>query len=233
MALTEGGVKNVVLVHGAWVDGSGWQGVHDDLTARGYNVRVVQHPTASLADDVEYVKRALARLDGPAVLVGHSYGGVILSEAGNDPRVSALVYVTAFVPEAGESVLDLIADPPAGSPVPPILPPEDGFLYLDREKFPASFAADLSPEDARFMADAMPGWGVAAAEAKVSDPAWKSKPSHYLIARDDQMLAEPLQRRMAERAGMPIVEAPGSHAVYVSQPATVADLVEIAAHAGA
>lgn len=229
MSNIDGAVKNVVLVHGAWVDGSGWQGVYEDLTARGYRVTVTQHPTADLAEDVGYVQRALAAQDGPTVLVGHSYGGVILSQAGNDPKVSALVYVTAFAPEDGESVTELISDSPAGYPEPPILPPVDGFLSLDREKFPTSFAGDLDPDLARFMSDAMPGWGLAAANAPVSNPAWKSKPSYYLVARDDRMLSEPLQRRMAERAGMTIVESPGSHAVYVSQPAAVADLIDRAA----
>ena len=222
-------VKNVVLVHGAWVDGSGWRGVYDELTRKGYRVTVTQHPTTALEEDADHVRRALAAQDGPTVLVGHSYGGVILSAAGHDPKVHALVYVTAFAPEAGESVTDLIADLPDGYPVPPILPPVDGFLYLDKEQYPASFAGDLDRDTAVFMSDAQPGWGVAAAEAKVTAPAWKEKPSYYLIARDDRMLSEPLQRRMAERAGMEIVESPGSHAVYVSQPEAVASLIERAA----
>src|SRR5882672_4276140 len=148
------GVKNVVLVHGGFVDGSGWQGVHAELRKRGYAVTVVQNPTSSLADDVAVTKRALAAQDGPAVLVGHSYGGVVVTEAGNDPKVAALAYVAAFAPDAGESVASIIKDPPPGAPVPPILPPQDGFLYLDKEKFAASFAADVAPDVAAFMADA-------------------------------------------------------------------------------
>jgi pimeloyl-ACP methyl ester carboxylesterase len=220
---------SVVLVHGGFVDGSGWQGVHDILTKDGYEVIVVQNPTVSLADDVVVTKRAIASAQHTVVLVGHSYGGVVITEAGNDPKVSSLAYITAFAPDAGESVETLIANPPPGAPVPPILPPQDGFLFLDRDKFAASFAADVNPVLAQFMADSQVPWGLEALGGKVNTPAWKSKPSHYLVATDDHMIPPPAQRQMAQRAGAQVVEVPGSHSVYVSQPAAVAQLIEQAA----
>jgi pimeloyl-ACP methyl ester carboxylesterase len=224
-------VKNVVLVHGGFVDGSGWQGVHAELRKRGYAVTVVQNPTTSLADDVAVTKRALAALDGPAVLVGHSYGGVVVTEAGNDPHVAALVYVAAFAPDAGESVATLIKDPPPGAPVPPILPPQDGFLFLDKQKFAASFAGDVAAETAAFMADSQVPWGVEALSGAVSQPAWKAKPSTYVVATTDRMIPPPAQRAMAARAGSRLTEVEGSHAVYVSQPAAIATAIDLAAQA--
>ena len=226
--MTEKSVS-VVLVHGGFVDGSGWQGVHDILTKDGYEVIVVQNPTISLADDVAVTKRAIATAKHPVVLVGHSYGGVVITEAGNDPKVSSLAYIAAFAPDAGESVEALIANPPPGAAVPPILPPQDGFLKLDSDKFPASFAADVDPAAAQFMADSQVPWGVEALAGKVTAPAWRSKPSHYLVATDDRMIPPPAQRQMAERAGAEVMETPGSHAVYVSRPADVARLIELAA----
>ena len=223
------GVKNVVLVHGGFVDGSGWQGVHAELRKRGYAVTVVQNPTTSLADDVAVTRRALANQDGPAILVGHSYGGVVVTEAGNDPKVAALVYVAAFAPDAGESVASLIKDPPPGAPVPPILPPQDGFLFLERERFAASFAADVAPETAAFMADSQVPWGVDALTGAVSQPSWKAKPSVYVVATEDQMIPPPAQRAMAARAGSRVTEVEGSHAVYVSQPAAIALAAQMAA----
>jgi len=219
-------VRNVVLVHGGFVDGSGWQAVYDLLKADGFNVSVVQNQTLSLDSDVETTHNMLDRLDGPAILVGHSYGGVVITEAGNHDRVAGLVYITAFAPDAGESVNTLIADPPPGAPVPPILPPENGFLFLDREKFADSFAADVAPKLAAFMADSQVPWGVEALNGAVSDPAWRSKPSWYLVATDDRMIPPPAQRAMSGRAGSTVVEAPGSHSIYVSQPRAVADLIE-------
>jgi pimeloyl-ACP methyl ester carboxylesterase len=172
---------------------------------------------------------ALDLQDGPAILVGHSYGGVVISEAGRHERVAGLVYIAAFAPDAGESVNALIADPPPGAPVPPILPPQDGFLFLDRDKFAHSFAADLPADDAAFMADSQVPWGVDALAGAVSEPAWRSKPSWYLLATDDHMIPPPAQRAMSERAGATVVEAPGSHAIYVSRPGAVADLIKVAA----
>jgi len=220
---------SVVLVHGGFVDGSGWQGVHKILSDDGYEVIVVQNPTLSLADDVAVTKRAIASAAHPVVLVGHSYGGVVISEAGNDPKVRSLAYIAAFAPDAGESVEKLIANPPPGAAVPPILPPEDGFLKLDSSKFAESFAADVDPATARFMADSQVPWGVEALAGEVSQPAWKSKPAFYLVAADDRMIPPPAQRMMAERAGARVIETPGSHSVYVSRPGEVARLVSQAA----
>ena len=222
-------ISNVVLVHGGFVDGSGWEGVYNDLKGAGYNVTIVQNPTLSLEDDVAVTKRAIAAQDGPVVLVGHSYGGVIVTEAGNDPNVTALVYIAAFAPDKGESVSSLIANPPPGAAVPPILPPQDGFLFLDREKFAESFAADVPAEKAAFMADSQVPWGVNALGGSITEPAWKSKPSWYLIATDDKMIPPPAQHFMSERAGSTVVEVAGSHSVYVSQPAAVSSLIQEAA----
>ncbi len=222
-------VRNVVLVHGGFVDGSGWRGVYDQLTADGFNVSVVQNQTLSLESDVATTHRVLDQQEGPAILVGHSYGGVVITEAGRHERVAGLVYIAAFAPDAGESVNTLIADPPPGAPVPPILPPQDGFLFLDREKFADSFAADLPAELAAFMADSQLPWGLEALNGAVGDPAWRSKPSWYLVATDDRMIPPPAQRFMSERAGATVTEVPGSHAIYVSQPSAVAALIEKAA----
>ena len=216
---------SIVLVHGGFVDGSGWQAVYDLLVAEGHDVRVVQNPTTSLADDVAATTRIVDELDGPVVLVGHSYGGVVITEAGTHDRVSALVYIAAFAPDKGESVSTLIADPPPGAPVPPILPPVDGFLQLDRSKFAESFAADLPPQQAAFLADSQVPWGVEALAGTITDAAWRSRPSWYLVATDDRMIPPPAQRAMAERAGATVSETPGSHAVYVSQPEAVARAV--------
>jgi pimeloyl-ACP methyl ester carboxylesterase len=222
-------VKNIVLVHGGFVDGSGWERVYAILKRKGYNVSIVQNPTTSLADDVAATNRTISTQDGPVVLVGHSYGGVVITEAGNNPKVERLVYITAFAPDSGESVASLIKNPPPGAPVPPILPPQDGFLFLDRSKFAASFAADVNPALAAFMADSQVPWGVAALEGAVTQPSWKSKPSWYLVASDDKMIPPDAQRAMSKRAGSNTIEVKGSHAVYVSQPEAVADLVARAA----
>jgi pimeloyl-ACP methyl ester carboxylesterase len=223
-------VTNVVLVHGGFVDGSGWRGVYDALRAGGYNVAVVQNPTLSLEGDVAATRLVLDGLDGPAVLAGHSYGGVVITEAGNHEKVASLVYVTAFAPDKGESVATLIADPPPGAPVPPILPPDQGLLFLDRDKFAGSFAGDLPPAQAEFMADSQVPWGVDALNGAVSEPAWRAKPAWYLMAGADRMIPPPAQRAMAGRIGARTVEVPGSsHSVYVSQPAVVADLIKRAA----
>jgi pimeloyl-ACP methyl ester carboxylesterase len=216
---------NIVLVHGGFVDGSGWQGVYDLLRADGFKVSVVQNPTVSLEDDVAVTRRVLDQQDGPSILVGHSYGGAVISEAGTHENVAGLVYVTAFAPDQGESVNSLIAGFPTDGPQPPILPPQDGFLYLDRDKFAASFAGDVALDLAAFMADSQVPWGLNALTGVISDPAWRSKPSWYLVATDDRMIPPSAQRTMAERAGATVTETPGSHAVYVSNPAAVAGLI--------
>jgi pimeloyl-ACP methyl ester carboxylesterase len=221
--------KAIVLVHGGFVDGSGWAGVYDILKKKGYNVAVVQNPTKSLADDVAFTKSVIDGLNGEVVLVGHSYGGVVITEAGMHPKVTDLVYIAAFAPDKGESVSSLIANPPPGAPVPPILPPKDGYLFLDRAKFAASFAADVQPETASFMADSQVPWGVDALAGAVSEPAWKSKPSYYVVASNDKMIPPPAQRQMAERAKARVSEVAGSHSVYVSKPREVAEIIEKAA----
>ena len=222
-------VRNVVLVHGGFVDGSGWRGVYDALTADGYRVSIVQNQTLSLESDVETTHQVLDSQDGPAILVGHSYGGAVITEAGRHERVAGLVYIAAFAPDAGESVDTLIAGFPTDGPAPPILPPVDGFLFLDREKFAGSFAADLPADDAAFMADSQVPWGLEALNGTVTDPAWRSKRSWYLIAADDRMIPPPAQRTMSERIGATVAEAAGSHSIYVSQPGATVDLIKRAA----
>jgi pimeloyl-ACP methyl ester carboxylesterase len=224
-------VRNVVLVHGGFVDGSGWKGVYDHLTAEGFKVSVVQNQTLSLESDVETTRDVLDLQDGPALLVGHSYGGAVISEAGSHDSVAGLVYICAFAPDRGQSVSALLADAPPDAPAPPILPPQDGFLFLDREKFAAAFAADVPAAEAAFMADSQVPWGVEALNGPVSDPAWRAKPSWYLVTTEDRMIQPALQRTMAERAGATITEVSGSHAIYVSQPGAVAKLITEAASA--
>jgi pimeloyl-ACP methyl ester carboxylesterase len=222
-------VKSVVLVHGGFVDGSGWERVYDLLKKDGYDVTIVQNPTTSLADDVAVTKRAIAAAPGNVTLVGHSYGGAVITESGTDPKVAGLVYITAFAPDRGESVAKLTANPAPGAPVPPIVPPVDGFLLLDKAKFVASFAADVKPDLAQFMADSQVPWGLDALNGTITEPAWKSKPSWYLVATDDKMIPVDVQRMMAKRAGAKTVDQAGSHAIYVSKPAAVAKLIEQAA----
>jgi pimeloyl-ACP methyl ester carboxylesterase len=222
-------LASIVLVHGGFVDGSGWEDVYKILKKEGYNVSIVQNPTTSLADDVAATKRIIAQQKEPVILVGHSYGGVVITEAGTDPKVAGLVYIAAFAPDKGESVSSLIKDPPPGAPVPPILPPQDGFLTLDRAKFAASFAADVKPEKAEFMANSQVPWGLDALNGAVTEPAWKVKPSWYLVATEDKMIPPPAQQAMSKRAGSTVVEVPGSHAVYVSKPRAVAAIIAKAA----
>jgi pimeloyl-ACP methyl ester carboxylesterase len=219
---------NVVLVHGGFVDGSGWEDVYRILRKDGYHVGIVQHPTVSLADDVAATKLVLDEMDGPAILVGHSYGGVVITEAGNHPKVAGLVYIAAFAPDKGESVNELIKNPPPGAPVPPILPPRNGYLFLDKAEFHASFAADVDEKKAAFMADSQVPWGVEALKAAISEPAWKAKPSWYLVATEDKMIPPAAQRLMSKRAGSTVVEEKGSHAIYVSKPQAVAALIQAA-----
>ena len=221
--------NTIVLVHGAFVDGSGWEGVYRILKKDGYRVAIVQNPTISLADDVAATKRIIHAQKGPVLLVGHSYGGAVITEAGTDPQVVGLVYIAAFAPDTGESVSTLIQDPPPGAPVPPILPPQDGYLFLDKTRFPASFAADVDEEKAAFMANSQVPWGVEALSGTITEPAWKTRPSWYLVATDDKMIPPPAQRFMSQRTKATVVEGVGSHAIYVSQPDTVAALIEQAA----
>jgi pimeloyl-ACP methyl ester carboxylesterase len=222
-------INNVVLVHGGFVDGAGWRGVYDILKSDGFNVGIVQNPTLSLAGDVAATKLILDSQPGPAVMVGHSYGGAVITQAGTHPSVASLVYITAFAPDKGESVNSLIANPPPGAPVPPILPPMNGFLFLDKAKFAASFAGDVDPDTAAFMADSQVPWGVDALAGAITEPAWKSRPSWYLQVRDDRMIPYPAQQFMAQRAGATVAEVPGSHAIYVSNPKAVAALIARAA----
>jgi pimeloyl-ACP methyl ester carboxylesterase len=227
--MSTGSVRNVVLVHGGFVDGSGWQGVYDALTADGYRVAIVQNPTLSLEDDAAATRRIIDGLDGPVVLVGHSYGGAVITEAGLDENVAALVYVAAFAPDKGESVNTLIAGFPTDGPQPPILPPKDGFLALDRDKFHASFAGDLPAGQAAFMADSQVPWGVNALGGTISEAAWRIKPSWYLLTTEDRMIPPGAQRAMSERTGATVTEVPASHSVYVSQPGAVASVIKQAA----
>lgn len=222
-------IKNIVLVHGAFVDGGGWEAVYRRLKHDGYRVSVVQDGLTSLADDVATTRRVLDLQDGPTILVGHSYGGAVISESGNHAKVAGLVYVAAFALDSGESVQTLLENSPPGAPVPPILPPVDGFLLLDRAKFHAAFAADLSAERAAFLADAQVPWAVAALAGTVGQTAWRSKPSWYLVTTEDRMIAPDAQRFMARRAMATTVEVKGSHAIYESKPADVAALIEQAA----
>jgi len=220
---------SIVLVHGGFVDGSGWEGVYHLLKKDGFDVIAVQNSTVTLAEDVAMTKRAIAAAKGDVVLVGQSYGGVVISEAGNDPKVKSLVYIAAIAPDKGESVSSLLANPAPDALVPPILPPVDGFVFLDREKFAASFAADVRPELAAFMGDSQVPWGLEAFQGSVSEPAWRSKPSWYLVATEDKMISPAAQRAMAVRAGAEITETPGSHAIYVSHPEAVASVIKQAA----
>jgi pimeloyl-ACP methyl ester carboxylesterase len=216
----------IVLVHGGFVDGSGWEGVYQLLKKDGYRVSIVQNPTISLAGDVAATKLIVHAQSGPVMLVGHSYGGAVITEAGTDPQVVGLVYLCAFAPDTGESVNTLIANPPPGAPLPPILPPQEDFLFLDKAKFPASFAGDVDAAKAAFMADSQVPWGVEALGGTISEPAWKTKPSWYLVTTDDKMIPPPAQRFMSQRAGATVIEVAGSHSIYVSRPDAVAALIE-------
>jgi pimeloyl-ACP methyl ester carboxylesterase len=222
-------VKNIVLVHGAFADGSGWEGVYNILKKRGYNVSVVGNPNTGLADDVAATKRVIEKQNGPVILVGHSYGGAIITEAGNDDKVAGLVYVTAFVPDAGETLLSLLqAGPPA--PNSGILPPENGFVWYDKAKFHSGFCADLSKEKADFMYAAQVPVAASVFGSSVSKAAWKTRPSWYIVGTEDQTIPPDGERFMAKRAGAKITEVKGaSHVVFISQPKIVADVIETAA----
>jgi pimeloyl-ACP methyl ester carboxylesterase len=228
---TAASARNVVLVHGGFVDGSGWQGVYDVLSRDGYNVSVVQNPTLSLQGDVAATRQIIDEQAGPVVLVGHSYGGAVITEAGSHDNVAALGYICAFAPDAGESVNSLISGFPKDAPQPPILPPKDGLLFLDRDKFHAAFAGDVPADQAAFMADSQVPWGVEALGGMISAPAWRTKPAWYLITTEDRMIPPAAQRAMSQRAGATVTEVAASHSVYVSQPAAVANTIKEAATA--
>jgi pimeloyl-ACP methyl ester carboxylesterase len=219
----------IVLVHGAFVDGSGWEDVYQILRKDGYPVSIVQNPTESLAGDVATTRRAVSAQEGPVLLVGHSYGGMVITEAGNDPKVVGLVYINAFAPDAGESVGAIIEDPPPDAPVASFPPPQDGYFLLDKDTFPQAFAGDVDAEKAAFMAASQVPFGLPAVAETIKEAAWKTRPSWYLTADSDRIIPPALQRRMFERAGSTVVEVPGSHAIYVSRPDAVAALIERAA----
>ncbi|NKK73985.1 alpha/beta fold hydrolase [Rhizobium leguminosarum bv. viciae] len=221
--------RSIVLVHGALVDGSGWRGVYDILTSDGYNVSIVQQPLTSLDQDVAATKSVLDQQDGDVVLVGHSYGGTIITAAGDDPKVKALVYVAALQPEKGESTAQLLQSMP--SPTNDIKPSKDGFLLVDPAKFAADFGADLPTDQAEFMARSQMPLAVAGANAQVSVAAWHEKPSYAIVAKDDMTINPDLERRMYKRAGSTVTEVEGSHAIYISQAAAVAKVIEEAAKA--
>jgi len=224
-----GPVKNIVLVHGAFADGSGWRRVADILVKDGYAVSIVQEPLTSLADDAAATKRVLEMQNGPAILVGHSYGGVVITEAGNAPNVAGLVYIAAFIPDKGESAVSLLSQaPPANTDM---RATKDDFLYIDPAAFPADFAADLPPAEAKFMAHSQQMLAKAAGGAPVATAAWREKKSWALIASRDRNINPDLERTMAKRAGSETIEVPGSHAVYASKPEEVARLIERAAKA--
>ncbi|PZO81277.1 MAG: alpha/beta hydrolase [Mesorhizobium amorphae] len=226
-------LNNVVLVHGAFADGSGWRAVYDRLVADGYRVSITQHSTATLDGDIATVKRVIAAQDGPVVLVGHSYGGAVITGAGNDPKVKALVYIAAFAPNKGETVLALASKPVPGATPPPFLPPNEGFLTLDVAKFPEAFAQDVEPAEAKFMAASQLPWGEAAAGAATGEPAWRSKPAWTLVTTEDRMIPPATQEMMAGRAKAKTEKIAASHAVFLSHPDKVAALIEEAARGAA
>jgi len=215
--------RNIVLVHGAFVDGSSWRAVYDLLTRDGYHVVAVQNPNLSLCGDAAATRRTIDAQDGSVVLVGHSYGGAVITEAGTHDKVTALVYIAAFVPDKGESVKALGGSP--DTPGSPIIPASGGFLFQDRAKFHTSFGADLPAADAVFMADSQVPWAEDAMTGPVTEPAWRCKPSWYLIATEDRMITPSAQRAMAQRANATTVELAASHAVYMTQPRAVAALI--------
>ncbi len=220
---------SVVLVHGAFVDGSGWKSVYDVLSSNGYEVLVVQNSTVTLEDDVKATRQVIARAKHPVVLVGHSYGGAVITEAGTDAKVRHLVYIAAFAPEVGESVYDLASRPTPDEPSAPLLPPEAGFLLVDPVKFPTAFAADADASVARFMAAAQVPWGLGAVQHKLTQAAWKDKPSHFMRPTKDRMVPPSTQRMMAARAKAKVVDIESSHAVMLSHPRQVAAFISGAA----
>jgi pimeloyl-ACP methyl ester carboxylesterase len=221
-------VRNVVLVHGAFADGSGWRGVYDELTNRGYRVTIVQNPLTSLADDVAATKRVLARQDGPTLLVGHSYGGTVITEAGTEPKVAGLVYVSALAPDVGESTSDQFAEIPA----PPnfiIDTQADGFGFVNMEKFKLGFAGDTTDAEAAFLRDAQVPLAMSIFDTKITQAAWHTKPSWAVIAAQDEAIDPKLLRQTAQRIGAETHEVEGSHVAYLTQPKQVADILDHAA----
>ena len=217
---------SIVLVHGAFVDGSGWKSVYDSLSKDGYEVLVVQNPTVTLDGDAEATRQVIARARHPVVLVGHSYGGAVITQAGDDPKVQSLVYLAAFAPDVGESVFELASKPHPGEESAPLLPPADGYLLVDPAKFPTAFAADVDGSTTKFMADAQVPWGLGAVQYKLTKAAWKTKPVHYLLTLGDHMIPPSGQRAMATRAKARIVEVQSSHAVMLSHPDKVVAFIE-------
>jgi len=226
-----GPIKNIVIVHGAFADGSGFKGLYKILTKKGYHVTIVQNPLTSLKDDVDATLRALDKQDGPTILVGHSWGGTVITEAGVHPKVAALVYISAFLPEVGETTGQLAMSlPMVGEGG--ILPPDDkGVVYFDRTKFHAGFAADLSQEEADFMSASQVPIFAACFGAPVTNAAWKTKPTYGIVATEDKALNPAIERNMYERAKAKITEIKGSHVVFISQPNAVANVIVDAANA--
>ena len=221
-------IKNIVLVHGAFADGSGWEGVYKILKSKGYNVSVVGNPDTGMPDDVAATQRVLDRLDGPCILVGHSYGGAIITEAGNSPKVAGLVYVAAFAPDAGETLGALLNSAPH-DPVSGIMAPENGFVWYDKAKFHAGFCADLPKDQADFLADSQVPVAAAAFGYVFKEPAWKTKPTWYIVSAEDHSIPPSLERTMGKRTGGKVSELKASHLGFISHPKDVADVIEAAA----
>jgi pimeloyl-ACP methyl ester carboxylesterase len=219
-------VKNIVLVHGAWADGSGWRGVYDILKKDGYNVSIVANPLTSLADDVAATERVLSRQNGPTILVGHSYGGAVITEAGMNAKVVGLVYIAAFVPDVGESVFGFL---PKDGPQLPIEPTADGFAFFNRNAYLAAFAPDVDPALGSFMADEQVPVSIAAGNTPLTSAAWKTKPSWYLVSKQDRIIPPGAELMMATRAKAVTAEVDGSHVAFISHPEAAAALIESAA----
>ncbi|WBQ03556.1 alpha/beta fold hydrolase [Kribbella sp. CA-293567] len=225
---TDQGIKNVVLVHGAFADGSGWRGVYDNLTARGYRVTIVQNPLTSLEDDVAATNRVLSRQDGPAILVGHSWGGTVITEAGVHENVAGLVYVSALAPDAGQTTGQQY-EGFAATPEFVIDVVEDGFGFLNHEKFKAGFAHDASDADAAFLRDTQIPISMSVFDTPVKNAAWRDKPTWAVIATEDKSFDQAMLQHMATRAGAKITNVSASHALFITQAGVVADVIDEAA----
>lgn len=224
-----GPVKNILLVHGAFADGSGWEGVYKILSERGYNVVVIQNPLSSLEADVQAVNLALEKLDGPAILVGHSWGGAVITQAGTSPKVKGLVYVAAFAPDAGETVIQWATSEPPAPESGIGLPDDKGNIYFSKDKFHAGFAADLPKDKAAFMYASQGVWSAKGPTTPLTQVGWKTKPSWAVLATEDKAINPSIQRKMYTRAGAKVTEVKGSHVVFISKPKAVADVIEAAA----